>query len=227
VLTGAGISAESGLKTFRGADGWWRQYRAEELATPEAFARDPGLVQEFYNLRRQMLLAPEISPNAAHTALAKFEDLFQGQFTLVTQNIDDLHERAGSRRLLHMHGELLKKRCQHCGWVDAVRSDIGVKQKCTRCAKTGGLRPHVVWFGEVPLHLEDISARLQDCDLFVSIGTSGNVYPAAGFVQLATAAGALTVEINLEPSETMTMFEEKIYGSATETVPAYLGSLLD
>jgi len=222
VLTGAGISAESGLKTFRGADGWWENYRAEDLASPEAFARDPVLVHRFYNMRRRALLGAKVQPNAAHRALAEFEHTHRGDFVLITQNVDDLHERAGSRRILHMHGELLKSRCSHCAHVTAVPADLDVSDVCAACGRDAGLRPHVVWFGEVPFHLDEIFECLARCELFISIGTSGHVYPAAGFVELANAAGAHTVEINLEPSLTESAFREKIYGRAGEAVPAYL-----
>jgi len=222
VLTGAGISAESGLRTFRGADGWWENYRAEDLASPGAFARDPVLVHRFYNMRRRALLDAKVRPNAAHRALAEFECVHRGDFVLITQNVDDLHERAGSRRILHMHGELLKSRCSHCAHVTSALADLNVSDICTACGRDAGLRPHVVWFGEVPFHLDEIFECLAGCELFISIGTSGNVYPAAGFVELAAAAGAHTVEINLEPSSTESAFREKIYGRAGEGVPAYM-----
>jgi len=222
VLTGAGISAESGLRTFRGADGWWEKHRAEDLASPAAFARDPVLVHRFYNMRRRALLDAKVQPNTAHRALAEFERAHRGDFVLVTQNVDDLHERAGSRRILHMHGELLKSRCSHCAHVTAALADLNVSDICTACGRDAGMRPHVVWFGEVPFHLDQIFEYLARCELFISIGTSGNVYPAAGFVELAAAAGAHTVEINLEPSSTESAFREKIYGRAGEAVPAYL-----
>lgn len=224
-LTGAGVSAESGLNTFRGAGGWWRHYRAEHLATPEAFAADPALVHEFYNMRRRKLLAPEVAPNPAHDALARFEQDFIGRFVLITQNIDDLHERAGSKNLLHMHGELLKCRCLHCGHVTRCEMVITVADRCDQCQTIGGLRPHVVWFGESPFYLNDIAQRLAQCDLFIAIGTSGNVYPAAGFVQLANAAGAHTVELNLEPTKTGSSFKEQLHGPASELVPKYLSRI--
>ena len=226
VLTGAGVSAESGLKTFRGADGWWRSYRAEQLATPEAFARDPGLVHQFYNMRRRKLLVPEIKPNRAHLALAELEQKWSGQVCLITQNVDDLHERAGSQKILHLHGELLKYRCAYCGHIDRAESDINVHDVCSSCSRPGGLRPHVVWFGEIPFFLDEISVKLSACDLFLSVGTSGNVYPAAGFVQLANSVGAHTVELNLEPTELSTVYKEKLYGRASEVVPAYVQKLL-
>jgi len=225
VLTGAGISRESGLHTFRDADGIWATVKVEDVATPEAFRRNPVGVQEFYNARRRKLLSNEIAPNPAHVALADFEAGWRGEFLLVTQNIDDLHERAGSRNLIHMHGEMLKARCDGCGDIVECRDDLLVETSCGACSETGGMRPHVVWFGEMPFEMDSIRAALEACDLFVSIGTSGNVYPAAGFVQSARMAGARTVELNLEPSEGATLFEEAIYGPAGSLVPDWFGKL--
>ncbi len=224
VLTGAGISAESGIRTFRAADGLWEDHRVEDVATPQAFVRDPELVHRFYNARRRQLL-DGVRPNAGHRALANFEQRFDGSFTLITQNIDDLHEQAGSRRLLHMHGELLKVRCAGSGRLFPCREDIGRERHCPCCNRPGLLRPHVVWFGEMPLFMGEIEAALSQCDLFVSIGTSGNVYPAAGFFQLARARGAHTVELNLEPSVSGSQFDQQRYGPATETVPDFFGAL--
>lgn len=226
ILTGAGISKESGLDTFRDADGIWAKVRVEDVATPEAFARDPARVHAFYNARRRGLLAPQVRPNPAHLALARLEAEWPGRVLLVTQNIDDLHERAGSRNLLHMHGELLKSRCHTCGAVAACRSDLSESLACAACGGIGGLRPHVVWFGEMPFDLEEIYAALGSCDLFISIGTSGNVYPAAGFVAEARAAGAETVELNLQPSEGHSLFADHRYGPAGEIVPDYVEALL-
>jgi len=189
VLTGAGVSAESGLDTFRGMDGLWENHRIEDVASPEGFARDPELVHGFYNLRRRRLLSGEVEPNAAHRALARLENEFAGDYLLVTQNIDDLHERAGSRRLIHMHGELRKARCGVCGTVGAVSGDLTSSDPCARCQRTGTMLPHVVWFGEMPMAMERIVAGLEGCDLFIAIGTSGHVYPAAGFVDIARRAG--------------------------------------
>ncbi|UCH75475.1 MAG: NAD-dependent protein deacylase [Rhodospirillales bacterium] len=225
VLTGAGISRESGLHTFRDADGIWATVNIEDVATPEAFRRDPVRVQEFYNTRRRNLLRDDIAPNPAHVALAEFEATWPGAFLLVTQNIDDLHERAGSRNLIHMHGEMLKARCDSCGNVIECREDLRVETPCLACSDLGTMRPHVVWFGEMPFEMDRIYAALEACDLFVSIGTSGNVYPAAGFVQSARVAGARTVELNLEPSEGATLFEEAIYGPAGSVVPDWFGQL--
>ena len=227
VLTGAGISKESGLDTFRDADGIWARVRLEDVATPEAFARRPQQVHEFYNARRKALRNPNIQPNAAHRALAALEAGWPGEFLLVTQNIDDLHERAGSRKLVHMHGEMLKSRCAWCGEVFLSEDDLAVEMACHACMRAGGLRPHVVWFGEMPLEMDRIGAALESCNLFISIGTSGNVYPAAGFVAEAReTAGARTVELNLEPSEGAQLFAERRYGPASEVVPRFVGELL-
>ncbi|EKF75178.1 NAD-dependent deacetylase [Alcanivorax hongdengensis A-11-3] len=226
ILTGAGISAESGIKTFRAADGLWENHRVEDVATPEAFQRDPVLVQDFYNRRRRQLLTG-VQPNAAHRALARLEQQYgRGEVLLVTQNIDNLHERAGSRNLIHMHGELLKGRCQRSGGLVPVDTDLSVELPCPLCGASGCLRPHVVWFGEMPLEMERIYQTLARCDLFISIGTSGNVYPAAGFVEEANRHGAHTVELNLEPSQRLTSFAEHRHGLASELVPAYVEALI-
>jgi NAD-dependent deacetylase len=227
VLTGAGISAESGLPTFRGDDGLWLGWRLEEVATPEAFARQPEVVQRFYDLRRRQLLAPEVMPNAAHRALAELERRWPGPVRIVTQNIDDLHERAGSENLIHMHGELLKARCTRCGAICAWRADLAGAHGCPGCGGAGALRPHVVWFGEMPLELEAIYEALAACDLFIAIGTSGQVYPAAGFVEeVRRHARAHTVELNLEPGALGSRFAEHRRGPATELVPRYVEELL-
>lgn len=222
VLTGAGISRESGLATFRDPDGIWRRVRIEDVAVPEAFARDPARVHAFYNGRRSEL--PKADPNAAHLALARLERGWPGRFLLVTQNVDDLHERAGSRNLLHMHGELMRARCLACEAVHPWREDLATATPCPAC-RAAALRPHVVWFGEMPLHMEEIDDALARCGLFVSIGTSGNVYPAAGFVAEARAH-AHTVELNLEPSEGAPLFHEAHHGPATEIVPAWVDTIL-
>lgn len=226
ILTGAGISAESGIRTFRGDDGLWENHRLEDVATPEAFERNPELVQRFYNDRRSQLLSPSIQPNAAHRALALLEQSFDGEVLLVTQNIDDLHERAGSRALIHMHGELLKGRCQYSGQLYGVREPLTTSERCPCCDRPGGLRPHVVWFGEIPLQMDEIYDAMSACDLFVSIGTSGNVYPAAGFVQVANRVGATTLELNLEASVTRTAFQYHFDGLASELVPHFVEQLL-
>ena len=227
VLTGAGVSKESGLDTFRDADGIWSRVRIEDVATPDAFARDPDRVHDFYNARRRSLIAADVVPNPAHEALAALERQWPGGVLVVTQNIDDLHERAGTRALVHMHGELLRSRCTHCGDVQPCRDDLGVERACLACGGVGGLRPHVVWFGEMPLEMDRIEQALVECALFMSIGTSGNVYPAAGFVEAVRGFGqGHTVELNLEPSLGATAFAETIYGPASEVVPAYVEALL-
>lgn len=226
VLTGAGISAESGIQTFRAADGLWEEHRVEDVATPEGFAANPELVQRFYNERRASLLGGDIHPNAAHKALAKLEAEFPGKFLLVTQNIDDLHERGGSKNLIHMHGELLKMRCDFTEQVFEIKEDISMDSVCECCGKPGRLRPHVVWFGEMPLKMDQIYRALAGCDLFLSIGTSGNVYPAAGFVQEANAAGAHSIEINLDPSAVESHFDEHLYGKAGDVLPNFVEALL-
>ncbi|WP_366654152.1 NAD-dependent deacylase [Fodinicurvata sp. EGI_FJ10296] len=227
ILTGAGISKESGLDTFRDADGIWARVRLEDVATPEAFAADPDRVQAFYNDRRRMLREADIRPNAAHEALARLEAAWPGEVVVVTQNIDDLHERAGTRALIHMHGELLKARCMACDAINVHIDDLGARTPCPACTATGALRPHVVWFGEMPLEMERIGDLLGDCGLFVAIGTSGTVYPAAGFVQEARFHGrARTVEINLEPSEGHTLFHDCHHGPAGTLVPRLVGDLL-
>ena len=224
VLTGAGISAESGIATFRASDGLWENHRIEDVATPEGFARNPQLVHHFYNQRRQQLLQDHIRPNAAHMALARLEHEFPGEVLLVTQNVDNLHERAGSRKMLHMHGELLKMRCQESNLVFDLREDIGFDSVCRCCQTIGNLRPHIVWFGEMPFHMPQIARALESSDLFMSIGTSGNVYPASGFYQIARSRHAHTVELNLE--QTASSFEEHICGPASEIVPEFVERVL-
>jgi len=229
VLTGAGISAESGIQTFRASDGLWENHRVEDVASPEGFARDPDLVQSFYNQRRRLLISPDIQPNAAHKALADLErymDQNGRDFMLVTQNIDDLHERGGSKNLRHMHGELLKVRCQSCESVTEMRSDVSNDSVCHNCGTTGTLRPHIVWFGEMPFYMDEIYEALARCDLFLSIGTSGHVYPAAGFVEVANNSGAETIEINLEPSAVHSSFDRSIQGKAGQALPSFVELLL-
>ena len=253
ILTGAGISAESGLATFRAADGLWEGHRVEDVATPEAFVRDPALVHQFYDSRRARL--GEVEPNAAHVALARLDAEWPGELLIVTQNVDDLHERAGATRLLHMHGELARGWCTACeerfGWQgamspQAVRPEpvegpslVGQEDKqsfdklrtngnfCPACGVSGMVRPDIVWFGEMPYEMERIEEALRGCDLFVSIGTSGAVYPAAGFVQTAKYVGARTLEINLEPSQGSIFFDERRFGLASVEVPVWVGELLD
>ena len=224
VLTGAGISAESGIKTFRADDGLWENHPIIDVATPEGFEANPQLVYEFYNQRRQQLLSDQVKPNPAHSYLAKFEHEFPGKFLLVTQNIDNLHERAGSENLLHMHGELLKMRCLNSQLLFDISEDFDFDTNCRCCRSPGNLRPHIVWFGEMPLQMNKINQALESCDVFVAIGTSGNVYPASGFYQSAKIRRAHTVELNLE--RTSSGFDEHILGNASEIVPAYFESLL-
>lgn len=224
ILTGAGISAESGIATFRDADGLWENHDPMEIATPEAFARNPGLVYRFYNARRGKLV--EAQPNAAHRALARLEREFPGTVFLVTQNVDDLHERGGCTQVCHMHGELGAVLCQHCGERRPALEDYDGASSCTRCNEPGGLRPDVVWFGEMPYHMAEIEAHISRCSLFLAIGTSGVVYPAAGFVQEALRWGAHTVEINKELSEVTGLFHEQRQGLATVEVEKIVEELL-
>ncbi len=228
ILTGAGISKESGLETFRDRDGIWSTVRIEDVATPEAFARDPDRVHGFYNARRDALANHDVPANAAHLALVELEQNWPGRVLIVTQNIDDLHEKAGSKNLIHMHGELLKVRCNACAGVSPWRDALNLSSACPRCAEVGRLRPDVVWFGEMPMQMERITRALSQCDVFVSIGTSGNVYPAAGFVHEVNTngRGARTVELNLEASEGASQFGDLRYGPASRIVPAFVVELL-
>ncbi|MET2827878.1 NAD-dependent deacylase [Mesorhizobium shangrilense] len=224
ILTGAGISAESGIATFRDSDGVWAKYDLQDVATPQGFARDPAKVHEFYNMRRRQM--SEVMPNAAHIALARLELEFSGDFLLVTQNIDDLHERAGSKNLIHMHGELRRALCQECDTSSLWHDDLSALSHCPVCSADGQLRPDVVWFGEMPYQMERIGEALSRCDLFVAIGTSGSVYPAAGFVEEARSAGACTVELNLKCAGWASRFSEQHEGPATEAVPAFVERIL-
>ena len=231
LLTGAGISAESGLKTFRGEDGLWEGEPVTEVATPQAFQRNPERVQGFYNMRRAQL--SEVQPNRAHRALADWQASNSG-ITLVTQNVDDLHERAGSTPVWHMHGELKRARCTQCKEETAWHTHIDDSSLCPHCGLKGRLRPDIVWFGEMPKLMDQIEQVLTRCQLFVAIGTSGLVYPAAGFAQLAKAYGAAIVEINLEPTQASNAFDYCIHGPATIAVPEFItsfsaaqGSLVD
>ncbi|MEO0983297.1 MAG: NAD-dependent deacylase [Pseudomonadota bacterium] len=225
ILTGAGISAESGLGTFRDKDGIWTKYPLEDLATPEGFVRNPDFVQGFYNARRAQLKSA--SPHAGHAALAELEAAWDGApFLLVTQNVDNLHEQAGSRQVAHMHGELASALCRACGGAFKWEADIEASSACLACGQLGTLRPDVVWFGEIPYHMDQIMVAIEQCELFVSIGTSGAVYPAAGFVQMARETGARTVELNLEPSDNAHAFDEALYGPASEIVPAWAGTIM-
>ena len=227
VLTGAGISAESGIETFRDKGGIWERNSIDDVATPEAFIKDPERVHNFYNARRRALAADDIQPNEAHQALALLERQLPGRVLIVTQNIDDLHERAGSRNLIHMHGELRKARCAGCGELRRQDEDLSSDSICLRCDAKGAMRPHVVWFGEMPLEQERTARALDACALFISIGTSGSVYPAAGFVHDVGSAGrAHTVELNLEPSLGESLFAERHYGRASRIVPEFTARIL-
>jgi NAD-dependent deacetylase len=224
ILTGAGISAESGLATFRGPDGLWEGHRVEDVATPEAFARDPDLVQAFYDARRARL--KQVAPNAAHESLARLDAAWGGELLIVTQNVDDLHERAGAKRVLHMHGELNSAWCLGCDARSRWSEDLGDHPPCPACGRAGLMRPDIVWFGEMPYEMDRIDAAIRAADLFVSIGTSGAVYPAAGFVQTARYAGARALEINLEPSLGSVYFDETRSGPAGKLVPDWVDDVL-
>jgi len=223
ILTGAGISAESGLGTFRDKDGLWTKYNLEDVATPEGFARNPELVLNFYNARRENCLNAE--PNAAHFALARLEADHRGDVLIVTQNVDDLHERAGSKSVWHMHGQLNRALCANCSNRWDAPKVMDVSHPCPSCGVPAA-RPDVVWFGEMPYLMEDIETRLATADLFVSIGTSGSVYPAAGFALEAKTAGAECLELNLEPSDTPGSFDDSRFGPATKIVPQWVTEIL-
>lgn len=222
ILTGAGISAESGIPTFRDANGLWKGRRPEEVATPEAFEQTPDLVYQFYNERRRKLLSPSIRPNAAHVALVDFEKHHLGEFLIVTQNVDDLHQRAGSVNVLSMHGELLKARCCASGEVLPWRTDMDANSQSERTE--GRLRPHIVWFGEQPFGLEQIAVAAAKADLFVAIGTSAVVYPAAGIVNY-TRESCRRVEANTDDTPQSAAFDESIRGQASIEVPKFLNGL--
>lgn len=226
ILTGAGISAESGIQTFRASDGLWHNHRIEEVATPEGFAKNPALVHEFYNARRRQLHDAAIQPNAAHLALSRLEHNYPGKVLLVTQNVDNLHDRAGSKQLIHMHGELNKIHCKRTGQVYDWDQDLSTADVCQCCEQAGNLRPHIVWFGEMPLQMDAIYDAVMECGLFLAIGTSGHVYPAAGFVKIAKEVGAHAVELNLDPTQNSHLFDESINGTATQVVPAYVERIL-
>lgn len=225
ILTGSGISKESGIATFRDAGGIWQQVSMDDVATPEGWRRNPRLVNDFHNNLRRLLLEDRIKPNAAHLALARLEQGSKEPVLLVTQNVDNLHERAGSKNLRHMHGALLEALCAHCRAVTNWEGDLNGDEPCPHCGKPA-LRPNVVWFGEMPYHMDEIEEALENCTTFVSIGTSGNVYPAANFCVIARRNGARTVELNLEPSNMSNVFNETHYGPATRVVPAWVDALL-
>ena len=223
ILTGAGISAESGIATFRGPGGLWEGHRVEDVCTPEALARDPDLVHRFYDLRRAGLSA--VVPNAAHHALARLDAEWPGALLIVTQNVDDLHERAGATRLVHMHGELHSALCATCNARQEWRHSLPPGSRCSAC-DAPALRPDIVFFGELPYQMDVIDRALGRADLFVSIGTSGSVYPAAGFVQTAKYHGAQSLELNLDPSAASLWFSETRLGSASDLVPAWVDEML-
>ncbi|MEE8295380.1 MAG: NAD-dependent deacylase [Sphingomonadales bacterium] len=225
ILTGAGISAESGLSTFRGDGGLWEGMRVEDVATAEAFRDNPDVVQSFYNQRRKNLKT--VKPNTAHKALARLEREHKGEVTVITQNVDNLHEQAGSKNVLHMHGELLKAHCRSCKEIYDWKGDLSEGQECPGCRAKPSLRPHIVFFNEMPFFMDEIEVLVYSADLFISIGTSGSVYPAAGFVSMVKSLGqGHTVELNLEPSEGQSLFAETIYGKATKIVPDFVENLL-
>jgi NAD-dependent deacetylase len=224
VLTGAGISAESGIRTFRDNDGLWEDHRIEDVATPEGFLRDPALVQRFYNLRRKQLQEPGLVPNAAHLALVKLEQDWQGDVLIVTQNVDDLHGRAGSKALLHMHGELNKVFCQSCHGKWEWLENLSTETPCPNCKRPASLRPDIVWFGEMPYHMDRIMLALARCKLFIAIGTSGLVYPAAGFSHQAHRA--LRIEINVQETGVSSSFDRHLIGSAGIEVPKLVDLVL-
>ncbi len=224
ILTGAGVSADSGVSTFRDPNGIWAKYDYTEVATPEGFAANPVLVHSFYNARREALA--RVMPNAAHVALARLEAAIGDALTLVTQNVDDLHERGGSRRVIHMHGELLKARCAICGTNHRWTGDLSVETRCPDCKADRFMRPDVVWFGEMPMFMDEIAAAIANADLFVSIGTSGSVYPAAGFVGEARCLGIPCIELNLEPSQNADVFTDARYGRASEIVPLWVEEII-
>jgi NAD-dependent deacetylase len=228
ILTGAGISAESGIDTFRSEGGLWEKHRIEDVATPEAFVRDPDLVLRFYDMRREAIQRAQ--PNAAHFALGRLDAEWaaqdRGEITIVTQNVDDLHERGGAQRLIHMHGQHLTAWCLACDGRPEWRGTLIDRPACPLCDSAGSLRPDVVWFGEMPYKMDEISAALSRADLFVSIGTSGAVYPAGGYVRRARADGIRTLELNLEPSKGSDWFDEARYGPATTVVTQWVEEML-
>jgi NAD-dependent deacetylase len=226
ILTGAGISAESGIKTFRDQNGLWENHRIEDVASPEGFERNPPLVYDFYNKRRGQLLSPEVGPNPGHYALARLEEQFHGQTLLITQNVDNLHEQAGQKKIIHMHGELLKMRCMETHKIFPAATCFDSNTKCPCCQRTKQLRPHIVWFGETPLGMDEIQKELSQCDLFFSIGTSGHVYPAAMFIQIAKYNGARTVEINKEATGNSSLFDKTFFGQSGEILPGLIETFL-
>ncbi len=226
ILTGAGISAESGIKTFRDHNGFWEEYDIMDVASINGFKNNPELVFNFYNARRAQLQTPEVSPNPAHLALAELENKFQGKVTIITQNVDNLHERAGSQNIIHMHGELLKMHCIKTLKVYSIEGVLNESTICSCCKQSGNLRPHIVWFGETPYRLNEIGELLEECDLFISIGTSGEVYPAATFVAAAKESGAMTIEQNLTATNLSRSFDSQLTGASSIQVPRLVKIIL-
>lgn len=226
ILTGAGISAESGIKTFRDSNGLWENHAIEDVATPEGFARNPALVYRFYNARRAQLHDENVVPNLGHKSLAQLEQHDGFNVAIITQNVDNLHERAGSKKVLHMHGELLSALCRYSNQRTYYEADFDESTECSCCHRSGGLRPDIVWFGEIPMYMDEIQTLIEQANHFVAIGTSGQVYPAAGFVNFAKQLGITTTEINLEPSDNNYLFDHTYVGPASEAVPRFVSDLI-
>ena len=224
ILTGAGISAESGLATFRSTNGLWNNHKVEDVATVEAFFKNPDYVHQFYNEMRPELY--NAKPNAAHLAITKLQQEYPAQISVVTQNVDTLHEKAGSKNIYHIHGQINQIVCLNCGHVFETWGDVSAEDKCEHCAIMGMLKPNIVFFGENLLCMDKVDKLLQTCDLFLSIGTSGVVYPAAGFVQIAKMFGADTFEFNMEETSNNRLFDEHIYGPAGKTLPQFIDELI-
>lgn len=224
ILTGAGVSAESGLATFRDADGLWNNHKVEDVATIEAFERNPEFVHQFYNEMKPELL--HAKPNPAHLALAKLEQEYPGEVNIITQNVDTLHEKAGSQKVCHIHGQINQAVCLNCGNVLETWDDVDTQTVCPHCHVAGMMKPNIVFFGESLLYMDKAAHLLSNCDLFVSVGTSGVVYPAAGFVQTAKYRGAETYEFNLEAASNNYLFDKHIYGKCGKTLPEFVDKLL-
>ena len=225
-LTGAGISAESGIKTFRDQGGLWEGHRVEDVATVSAFTRDPNLVHTFYNKRKEQLFSGQVKPNKGHFSLAKLEKDFAGKISIITQNVDNLHEKAGSKNILHMHGELGKIRCMKSNTIYSAEGPVNTQSICLCCNESSHLRPHIVWFGEMPFYLLEIETLLSQCDLFVAVGTSGQVQPASAFVQIAKGQGAFTIEVNLASTVVSQEFDDHLLGKVTEQLPKLVEQIL-
>lgn len=224
-LSGAGISAESGLSTFRSENGLWNNHRVEDVATIEAYLRNPDYVHQFYNDMRPELFKAE--PNQAHLAITELQNNYPAQIDVVTQNVDTLHEKAGNQNVYHIHGQINQIVCMNCGHVFETWGDITSEDKCKNCQTIGMLKPNIVFFGENLLYMNKVDSMLKSCDLFISVGTSGVVYPAAGFVQIAKMFGADTIELNMEKTSNNLLFDRHIYGPAGTTLPALVKKFLD